>query len=210
MWLLVVFTYALFIPNDWRRAAVVLTVVALAPVLTSLYTAVLNPQVMEAMLARPERGVASILELAIASVTAVWGVYTINHLQHEAYQARQIGQYKLKELLGAGGMGEVYLAEHQMLKRPCAIKLVAPERAGDARALAKFEREVRTTARLSHPNTVEIYDYGRTDEGTFYYVMELLGGLSLADLVELLALVSVLPLALWAAGLVDRAMALLA
>ena len=81
-------------------------------------------------------------------------------------------------------MGEVYLAEHQLLKRPCAIKLIRPDRAGDPRALARFEREVRTTARLSHPNTVEIYDYGRTEDGTFYYVMEYLSGLSLADLVE--------------------------
>jgi serine/threonine-protein kinase len=80
-------------------------------------------------------------------------------------------------------MGVVYLAEHQLLKRPCAIKLIAPERAGDPKALARFEREVRTTAQLSHPNTVEIYDYGRTEDGTFYYVMELLNGLSLADLV---------------------------
>ena len=81
-------------------------------------------------------------------------------------------------------MGVVYLAEHQLLKRPCALKLIAPDRAGDPKALARFEREVRTTARLSHPNTVEIYDYGRTEDGTFYYVMELLSGLSLADLVE--------------------------
>jgi len=80
-------------------------------------------------------------------------------------------------------MGVVHLAEHQLLKRPCAIKLIAPDRAGDPRAMARFEREVRTTARLSHPNTVEIYDYGRTDDGTFFYVMELLNGLSLADLV---------------------------
>jgi serine/threonine protein kinase len=70
-----------------------------------------------------------------------------------------------------------------LLKRPCAIKLIAQDRAGDPRAMARFEREVRTTARLSHPNTVEIYDYGRTDDGTFFYVMELLNGLSLADLV---------------------------
>ncbi len=81
-------------------------------------------------------------------------------------------------------MGVVYLGEHQLLKRPCAIKLIAPDRAGDPKALASgSKREVRTTARLSHPNTVEIYDYGRTEDGTFYYVMELLDGLSLADLV---------------------------
>jgi len=83
----------------------------------------------------------------------------------------------------AGGMGEVYKAEHVLLKRPCAIKLIKPGNGADAMALARFEREVRATAKLTHWNTVEIYDYGHTDDGTFYYVMELLPGLSLEDLV---------------------------
>jgi serine/threonine-protein kinase len=81
-------------------------------------------------------------------------------------------------------MGEVYLAEHQLLKRPCALKLIRPGIASGVQALARFEREVRLTATLSHPNTVEIYDYGRTEDGTYYYVMEYLPGLSLAELVE--------------------------
>jgi serine/threonine-protein kinase len=81
-------------------------------------------------------------------------------------------------------MGEVYLAEHQLLKRPCALKLIRPDDAADSRARERFEREVRLTATLSHPNTVEIYDYGRAEDGTYYYVMEYLRGLSLAELVE--------------------------
>ena len=83
-----------------------------------------------------------------------------------------------------GGMGEVYKAEHQLLKRPCAIKLIRPEHAGNPKALARFEREVRTTAKLTHPNTIAIYDYGRADDGTFYYVMEFLPGLNLAELLR--------------------------
>jgi serine/threonine-protein kinase len=81
-------------------------------------------------------------------------------------------------------MGEVYLAEHQLLKRPCAVKLIRPDRVTDPTALARFEREVRLTATLSQPNTVQVYDYGRTEDGTYYYVMELLEGLSLAELVD--------------------------
>ena len=81
-------------------------------------------------------------------------------------------------------MGEVYLAEHQMLKRPCAVKLIRPERSGDAHTLARFEREVRATAQLSHWNTILIFDYGRNDDGTFYYAMEYLPGLSLDDLIR--------------------------
>ncbi len=99
-------------------------------------------------------------------------------------EAQQLGQYRLRRQLGAGGMGEVYLAEHQLLKRPCAVKLVRPGIESCPKALERFEREVRLTATLSHPNTVEIYDYGRTEDGTYYYVMEYLQGLSLAELVE--------------------------
>jgi serine/threonine protein kinase len=81
-------------------------------------------------------------------------------------------------------MGEVYLAEHQLLKRRCALKLIKPEAGSNPIALARFEREVQSAARLSHPNTIEIYDYGHTDDGTFYYVMEYLPGMSLQDLVN--------------------------
>ncbi|HEV3005677.1 MAG TPA: serine/threonine-protein kinase, partial [Pirellulales bacterium] len=88
-----------------------------------------------------------------------------------------------KHLIGAGGMGEVYLAEHRLLKRPCAIKIIRPGKADDPKVLARFEREVRATAALSHWNTVEIFDYGHADDGTFFYVMEYLPGLSLAELV---------------------------
>jgi serine/threonine-protein kinase len=81
-------------------------------------------------------------------------------------------------------MGEVHLGEHKLLKRLCAIKLIRPEQAGDPKTLSRFEREVQAMAALTHWNTVEVYDYGRTEDGTFYYVMEYLPGLSLQELVE--------------------------
>jgi serine/threonine protein kinase len=96
----------------------------------------------------------------------------------------QLGPYRLLRRLGAGGMGEVYQAEHPLLKRPCAIKLIRPERAGEPRVLARFEREVRLISKLSHGNTVEIFDYGRTEDGTFFYVMEYLPGLNLEELLQ--------------------------
>jgi serine/threonine-protein kinase len=71
-----------------------------------------------------------------------------------------------------------------MMKRPCAVKLIRPEKAGDPRMLARFEREVRATAKLSHWNSIDIYDYGRTADGTFYYVMEFLPGHNVGELVE--------------------------
>src|SRR5262249_55129696 len=73
---------------------------------------------------------------------------------------------------------------HRLLKRPCALKLIRPDSVADPRSVLRFEREVRLTARLSHPNTVEIYDYGRTEDGTYYYVMEYLPGLNLTELVQ--------------------------
>jgi eukaryotic-like serine/threonine-protein kinase len=181
-WLLLIFTYGMFIPNTWQRAALVIGVMAVAPALLITGTMLAYPQIADRITVV---GMAQqVLVLVIAAVASVCGTGLINTLRREVFEAKLIGQYRLVKLLGAGGMGEVYLAEHRMLKRPCAIKLIHPDRAGDPRVLARFEREVQMTARLSHWNTVEIFDYGRTDDGTFFYVMEYLPGLSLEDLLE--------------------------
>ncbi|MFO7905197.1 MAG: serine/threonine-protein kinase [Planctomycetota bacterium] len=182
-WLVLMYLYAMFIPNTWRRAAVVIGAMALSPI---AITAVLwsTDQICAQLIsAELWRIISMLLILLISGVASVLGVHTINTLRVEAFQAKQLGQYRLGQRLGAGGMGEVYLAEHQLMKRPVAIKLIRPEQAGDPRIFARFEREVRATAQLSHWNNIDIFDYGRTADGTFYYVMEYLPGLSLADLV---------------------------
>ena len=116
--------------------------------------------------------------VAVATVAS----RVIYGLRQIAHQARQLGQYALEEKIGEGGMGEVYRASHAMLRRPTAVKLLTGD--GSDSQLHRFEKEVQVTARLTHPNTISIYDYGRTPDGVFYYAMELLDGLTLEQLVQ--------------------------
>jgi len=173
--------YGMLMPNTWKRAALVLFPVACVPYALDFFMSRHNHDV--ALAFDTDRFGMPVPLPGIAAFAAVYATHIIHRIRREAFKARQLGQYRLKEKLGAGGMGEVYRAEHTLLKRPCAIKLIKQGEGADATMLARFEREVRSTARLTHSNTVQIYDYGRTDDGTFYYVMELLPGGSLEALV---------------------------
>jgi serine/threonine-protein kinase len=180
-WLVLIFSYALFIPNPIRRAAIVIGIMAAAPIGLLLFMLATRPPLAELAETGAVSGI--ILMLVTSAVAAVLGVDTIGTLRQEAFEARKLGQYRLTRRIGVGGMGEVYLAEHQLLKRPCVIKLIRPEKTGDQKVVARFRREVQATAKLSHWNTIEIFDYGVGECGTFYYVMEYLPGMSLDDLV---------------------------
>ncbi|MEE2935896.1 MAG: protein kinase [Planctomycetota bacterium] len=96
---------------------------------------------------------------------------------------RQLGQYELRQMVGQGGMGAVYRGTHRLLQRDVAIKVLEATQLSE-KAASRFEREVQMTARLCHPNTIDIYDYGRTEEGTFFYVMEFIDGITLQELVD--------------------------
>lgn len=182
-WLMLIFTYAMFIPNTWQRAAAVIGAMAAAPLVVTFVLWQFVPACNTAMADHEGFFVELFITMGLAFAASVLGVHTIGTLRTEAFKAKQLGQYNLRHLIGAGGMGEVYLAEHKLLKRPCAIKLIRPDKAGDPKILARFEREVRATAKLSHWNSVEIFDYGHADDGTFYYVMEYLPGMNLQELV---------------------------
>lgn len=180
-WFLLIVLYGTFIPNTWRRCAMIVGSLALLPVILmgagSLLDRTTAAYVSSAL---PE----TIILMATALAIAVFGSHEIRELHQQAHEAQRLGQYRLKEIVGFGGMGAVYLAEHVLLRRPCAIKLIRPDQAGDPNTLMRFEREVRAAATLTHWNTIEIYDYGHAEDGTFYYVMEYLPGMNLEDLVE--------------------------
>ena len=101
-------------------------------------------------------------------------------LSEAELKLKQLGQYTLEEKIGEGGMGVVYRARHALMRRDTAVKLLLPDRA-DPAAIERFEREVRLTCQLTHPNTIQVYDYGHTPDGIFYYVMEYLRGLNLHE-----------------------------
>jgi eukaryotic-like serine/threonine-protein kinase len=122
------------------------------------------------------------LWFGVAVLTAAMLSRMLFGLRERIREIRKLGQYTLAEKIGEGGMGVVYRATHAFLRRPAAIKLLLPGRASPS-DLARFEREVQLTSRLAHPNTISIFDYGHSEAGIFYYVMEYIDGVDLERLV---------------------------
>ena len=118
--------------------------------------------------------------LVVAVGVALGSTFSLARLDREV---RQLGQYRIVGKIDEGGMATVHHAVHALLKRPTAVKILKPALATDE-LIARFEREVTLASRLQHPATVEIFDYGRTRDGTFYYAMEYIDGITLAMLVE--------------------------
>jgi serine/threonine-protein kinase len=174
----VVVVRALVVPSrPWRT--VWISVLAMLPIV------VIGPYVLERATGGLEVRFAT-MDLAMwsgaAIVVSAIASRVIYGLRAEVAKIRRLGQYTLEEKIGEGGMGIVYRASPAMLRRPTAIKLLRPDQLG-GESLQRFEREVQLTASLTHPNTVAIYDYGRTLDGIFYYAMEYLDGINLQRLV---------------------------
>ena len=186
--------YAVYVPSTARHTLVVAALMTV-PLLGCIFVAfrawdpalydppaAIWPKGQVGDMAYPATFVSAALWAIVVAMAASFS-QTIYGLRKAVSDIRRLGQYTLEEKLGEGGMGVVYRASHAMLRRPTAIKLLLPDRAGKD-ALTRFEREVRRTAMLTHPNTVTVFDYGRTTDGVFYYAMELLEGASLDEIVE--------------------------
>jgi serine/threonine-protein kinase len=184
LYLLIVITVLLYraaiVPSPPLRTAWISALSAApAPILAAVAYARSEP----AEISRGQAVAYAFLWASLAVCLSILLSFVTFRLRKSIARARKLGQYTLGEKLGEGGMGIVYRAEHEMLRRPTAIKLLPPGRAGED-SLRRFEREVQQTARLTNPHTVSVYDYGRTPDGLFYYVMEYLDGIDLEDLVR--------------------------
>jgi eukaryotic-like serine/threonine-protein kinase len=164
------------IPSTPARSAVV-SAVALVPLIAVTHLRVANQPTTSLLSPAVYAAIWAVLAVGATTTTS----YVIYGLRLEVRKAMQLGQYLLEEKIGEGGMGTVYRASHALLRRPTAIKLLS---GGTEQAIERFEREVQLTASLTHPNTIAVFDYGRTPDGVFYYAMEFLDGVTLEDLVD--------------------------
>ncbi|MBA3463561.1 MAG: protein kinase [Deltaproteobacteria bacterium] len=175
-----VFMRALVVPSSPRRTAVISTVTFLPVVGAGLFLGLIGRN--DPHLPAVAVVVGGALLAAISIIIASTGSEIIYSLRQEAHHAMQLGQYTTGERIGSGGMGQVFKAQHRLLRRPCAVKLIRPDLG--AENLDRFEREVQEMSQLTHPNTVAVYDYGRGSGGVFYYAMEYLDGIDLEQLVK--------------------------
>jgi serine/threonine-protein kinase len=162
---------AIVVPSSGPRTLLLSTLMFIPVVIASVVLGATGDQFMPGWVF----AIGGMLLSAVAVVLATVGSDIIYGLRRQVSAAQQLGSYKLERRIGEGGIGAVYLAHHIMLRRPTAVKLLLPDRVG-ADNLARFEREVQHMSQLTHPNTVAVYDYGRSPDGVFYYAMEYLGG----------------------------------
>jgi tRNA A-37 threonylcarbamoyl transferase component Bud32 len=185
LWFALIVFHGVLVPNTLARGAGVAVGMCVLAGAISVVAALVVPEV-------PWRHLVVVFAVAGTMLSAAAGLSVFGAAKTEALReqvreaqaaVREMGQYRLRKKLGHGGMGEVYLAEHSLMKRPCALKRIHAKFLDNPEQVRRFEREVRATSQLRHPNTVTIYDYGRADDGTFYYAMEYVPGMSLEEIV---------------------------
>lgn len=183
VWILL---FPIIVPNGLRQTALASGLCALMEPFIAAVFAVIGVIAMPPVQAFVQNTWPNVL----AALIAVAISRLVFRLGQKLAKARSMGSYELTEKLGAGGMGEVWQGKHRLLARSAAVKLIRPSALGRAdeaaveRAFTRFEHEAQATAALKSPHTIEVYDFGLSRDGTFYYVMELLEGMDLATLVE--------------------------
>jgi serine/threonine-protein kinase len=188
---LLIVAYGIFVPNRMWRAVTGVLIIGATPLLLAVLIRTQHPELQASFLgAATDRQFDTILLLAAAAGVAIFAAFLIGNLFDFAYEGRQRGFYDLEKQIGSGGMGEVWLARHRTLARPAALKLIREDKVANAhgdtahRVLQRFEREAKATAVLRSPHTIDVYDFGVTGDGHFFYAMEYLEGLNLETLIE--------------------------
>ncbi|MDH3732469.1 MAG: serine/threonine protein kinase [Gemmatimonadota bacterium] len=185
---ILLFMHAAFLPSYRSQIALSVFAVVAAGLVPTVVTAI-EPSVAafwQSDAARTELGrhipnqILGAVFLGGLSIVASRTLYTLGR---SAHRVKRLGSYVVEGKIGSGGMGDVYLARHSMIRRPTAVKVLRSE-PGDREALERFEREVQVSAALTHPNTVRVFDFGRAADGTFYYAMEYLLGLDLQQMID--------------------------
>ena len=187
---LLMVAYGLFVPNRLPRAVGGVLIIAAVPLATAFLIRLRHPELNEAFDAAARgRLLETALLLGAAAAVAIFAAFLTGNLFDFAYEQRRRSFYDLEEQIGSGGMGEVWRARHRTLARPTALKLIREDRVVNAdseeahRVLQRFEREAKATAALRSPHTIDVYDFGVTADGHFFYAMEYLEGLDLETLV---------------------------
>lgn len=184
--LVVLVSRATILACHWRRGLLFLGIPLLAFPCVLGGASILLPEIRQQFVDPHARAVflRHLFVLAAALGVCVWGAHGNWALRRQLFEARSVGRYRLKHCIGRGGMGEVWVAYHAGLQRDIALKILRPGNESDPISVQRFEQEAAATSRLTHPNTVRVFDYGVTDDGIWYYAMELLDGVTLYDLVR--------------------------
>lgn len=175
--------YGTLIPSSWLRCTVVVVVIAVVPIAVCTVAAIALHEFSMSFF--QSFFLQMLIWMASACLIAIFGVRRLEETQDRFSKSGKLGAYQLIRQIATGGMGQVFLAEHRLLRRKCAVKLMHSKWSSDINLLTRFEREVQVLAGISHPNVVQVYDFGFTNDGVFYYVMEFLEGMDFKKSVEL-------------------------
>ncbi len=173
--------YGTLVPSSWKRCTIIVSVIAIMPITICTVAAVFldefSATFFQSFLMQ------MLLWMATGAAIAIYGVRRLEESMHQMIRSGKLGRYRLIRRIGIGGMGEIFEAEHTLLNRRCAIKVMHPKWSLHPHLKTRFEREVQVLAGIAHPNVVQIYDFGFTNESIFYYVMEFLEGKNLEQAV---------------------------